>query len=212
MSFDIVDHWTEAIVYHSEDCSDLYSAVIQAVLQGAKLRGAKLLGADLQGANLQGADLQGANLQDADLQGANLQGAYLQGAYLRGAKLQGAYLRGADLRGANLQGADLQGANLQGAKLQGAKLQGALGLLKDGVVPLQIGGSRHWVIVRSPGYITIGCNHETVEWWEEYYVEAGLREGYTDAQLLEYRKHIAYCRDWMSANGVLEVTLPEVEA
>jgi hypothetical protein len=96
-----------------------------AYLQGANLRGADLQGAYLRGADLQGADLRGADLHVADLQGANLRGAYLQGANLRGGDLQGAYLHGADLQGADLQGADLQGAYLHGAYLPDAYLQGA---------------------------------------------------------------------------------------
>ncbi len=90
MSFDILNRFTKAVMYHSEDCSELAPAVIEAIAKRA---------------DLQGADLRGAYLRGADLQGADLQGAYLQGAYL-----QGAYLRGADLRGADLQGADLRGA------------------------------------------------------------------------------------------------------
>jgi hypothetical protein len=130
MSFDILNHWTRAVVYHSDEAIDVGAAVKEAVssfanLQGANLRGAYLQDADLQGANLRGANLQDANLQGAYLRDANLRGANLQGANLQGANLQGAYLQGADLQGANLQGAYLQGADLQGANLQGANLRGA---------------------------------------------------------------------------------------
>ena len=52
----------------------------------------------------------------ADLRGAYLRGAYLGGADLRGAYLGGAYLGGAYLRGADLGGADLRGAYLGDAK------------------------------------------------------------------------------------------------
>ena len=178
MSFDIVNRWTQASVYHSVDCSDLQAAVTEAIAQGASLREA---------------NLQGANLRDADLHGANL----------RGANLQGANLRDADLQGANLQGANLRDADLQGANLQGASLRGADGLL-NGVIPLQIGGSKHWIIVREPGYITIGCEHQPVEWWEEHYAAVGRKQYYTAQEIKEYLRHIEYCRKWMTANGVLE--------
>ena len=133
MSFDIVNRWTQASVYHSVDCSDLQAAVTEAIAQGA-------------------------NLRDADLQGANL---------------------------------------------QGASLRGADGLL-NGVIPLQIGGSKHWIIVREPGYITIGCEHQPVEWWEEHYAAVGRKQYYTAQEIKEYLRHIEYCRKWMTANGVLE--------
>ena len=119
-------------------------------------------------------------------------------------------MRGADLRGAYLRDADLRGADPRGADLRGANLRGANGLLGGGVVPLQIGGCRDWIIVREPGHITIGCEHHTVDWWEQHYAAVGRRENYTDVETLEYRKHIQYCKDWMEANGVLLV--PDVAA
>jgi len=118
MSFDILNRWTKALMYHSEDCSELGPTVIQAIAKRAYLQGAYLRGAYLRGAYLQGADLQGA---------------YLQGAYLRGAYLRGAYLRGADLQGADLRGADLRGAEGITAKV----LQ--IGGSRDWIVVRQIG-------------------------------------------------------------------------
>jgi hypothetical protein len=120
------------------------------------------------------------------------------GAYLRGADLGGAYLGGAYLGGADLGGADLGGAYLGGADLRGAD-----GLLPDGIVPLQIGGSRDWVIVRQVGHISIGCEHHPVEWWEEHYAAVGRTNGYSATEVLEYRKHIQYCREWMETKGGL---------
>ena len=113
--------------------------------------------------------------------------------------------KGAHLRGAHLRGADLQGAYLRGAYLQGADLRGAIGLLPDGLTPLQIGGTRHWVIVRQPGYITIGCHHQMLTWWREHYLAMGRKEEYSDAEIAEYAAHIEYCAQWMAAHGVLEV-------
>jgi hypothetical protein len=121
------------------------------------------------------------------------------------AACKGANLRGADLQGADLGGADLQGAYLQRAYLQGAYLQGAKGLLSTGIVPLQIGGSRHWIIVREDGYITIGCEHHPVEWWEQNGATVAVRENYSDAEIEEYRQHVAYAKAWMERNGVLKI-------
>ena len=70
MSFDILNRWTKALMYHSEDCSELGPTVIQAIAKRAYLQGAYLRGAYLRGAYLRGADLQGADLRGADLRGA----------------------------------------------------------------------------------------------------------------------------------------------
>jgi hypothetical protein len=210
---EIKHRFTNAVLYTANLAADVRAAVIEASNAKADLTGAYLTGADLRGAYLTGADLTGADLTGAYLRGAYLRGAYLRGAYLTGADLTGADLRGAYLTGADLTGADLTGAYLRGADLTGADLTcadltgayltGAIGLLPNGVVPLQIGGSSHWIIVREAGKISIGCCHETVEWWESHYAAIGRKESYTPAQVEEYRKHIEYAKSWMETNGVL---------
>ena len=79
---------------------NLRDAVIEAVGQGADLRGADLREAKLRGADLEGANLWGANLRGADLEGANLWGANLRGADLREADLENAkfYGRGGTMK------------------------------------------------------------------------------------------------------------------
>ena len=180
---EIVNRYTRALLYASTTVADITAAVIEAARSGA-------------------------SLERANLGGANLRGAYLRGASLEDAYLEGANLRGANLGGADLRGADLRGANLGGANLGGAYLRGAIGLLPNGSVPLQIGGTRNWIIVREAGKITIGCMHESVEWWEEHHAAVGRREYYTTEEIAEYVAHIAYCKAWMAAHGVLSVPDP----
>ena len=129
----------------------------------------------------------------------------LEEARESGANLSGANLYGANLAGANLSGANLSRANLSGANLSGADLSGAKGLL-NGITPLQISGTKHHLIVREPGYITIGCEHHPVAWWEEHYKALGRREDYTVTQRNEYRNFIALAKYWMKLNGVLEIS------
>ena len=180
MSFNIVHRYTAAVLFSSPTAGDAKAAVAEAVNSGA---------------NLSWADLREANLGGADLRGADLYGANLRGADLRGANLRGADLYGADLRGADLYGADLYGANLGGAK----------GLLPDGIIPLQILGTRDLLIVRQVGHITIGCEHQAVEWWEQNYAATGKANHYSEGEIAEYRAHIAHAKQWMKAKGVLNV-------
>ena len=108
----------------------------------------------------------------------------------------------ANLSGVNLSDAGLSDADLRGADLRGADLSGAKGIIP---VALQIGGSKHWIVVREIRKITIGCMHETIEWWEEHYRAVGRKEGYTDAQVEEYAEHIRYCKTWMEKHGALKL-------
>ena len=195
MSYDILSRWTSAVIYHSETATTVADAVVEARRKGADLGGANLVRADLVGADLVGADLVRADLGGADLVRADLGGADLGRAYL---------VR-ADLGGANLGGANLGRANLVGANLGGAYLGGAKGLLSKPVPPLQLLGSRHTIICRQDGYLTIGCMHHPLTWWEEHYRAVGRKEQYTDQQIQEYGEHIAHFRRWMEQYGVLEV-------
>jgi len=80
MSFDILNRWTGAVVYHAVDATDISGAALAAIAENANLRYANLEGANLEGADLEGADLEGANLEGANLEGANLRYANLRGA------------------------------------------------------------------------------------------------------------------------------------
>ena len=182
-----------------------YTITPEADLSGADLSRAYLSGEDLSRAYLCRAVFTGANLTGANLFRACLCRANLTGANLTGANLTSANLTGVDLTAVNLTRANLTGANLTGAYLTGAKLSGVIGLLPNSIIPLQIFGSQHVLIVRSVAYITIGCKHHTVEWWEKHCLEVGVNEGYSDLQILEYTKHIAYAKKWMEVNGVLDV-------
>ena len=64
----------------SKENNTIKDTLIEAVKQGANLRGASLYGASLDGASLRGAILCGASLDGAILRGAILDGASLYGA------------------------------------------------------------------------------------------------------------------------------------
>ncbi len=89
-----ITHRNGSTLYESKTATTMYECVVEAVKEGAYLRGANLSvaylrGANLRGANLSVANLRGANLSVADLSVANLSGANLSVAYLRGANLRG---------------------------------------------------------------------------------------------------------------------------
>jgi len=82
-------------------------------------------------------------------------------------------------------------------------LDRAKGLLPEGIIPLQIIGTRDPLIVRESGYITIGCEHHLVEWWEKNYAATGAKNNYSEAEISEYHAHIQHAKQWMESKGVL---------
>jgi len=231
MAISILNRYTKAVLYTSATTEDIVTAVIEAIKSGANLIGADLSRANLSRANLSRANLSGANLSEADLSRTNLSGANLSEADLRwanlsranlrwanlseanlsrtnlsGANLSEADLSGANLSRANLSEADLSGANLSRTNLSEADLSGAKGLLPNGLVPLQILATRDAIVVRTSGFITIGCEHHDIAWWRENCQKLGERERYNPQQIVEYRAHINYCAQWMKTYGVDQVS------
>ena len=190
--FEIISYYNKTVLYKSETATTAIRAISDAVSQAANLRGADLRGAILVGANLGGAKLVGANLGGANLVGANLVGA----------KLQARTCKARTCKSRTCVGATCEARPGRG---------GATGLLSKPVIPLQIGGSRHWILVRQDGYLTIGCDHRPLAEWEERYESIGRVEHYTDAEVQEYRAHIAHCRAWMELHGVVNVIEPTAE-
>jgi len=216
MAISILNRYTKAVLYTSATTEDIVTAVIEAIKSGANLIGADLSRANLSRANLSRANLIGADLSRADLSRANLSEANLSRANLRWANLSEANLSrtnlseadlsGANLSRANLSEADLSGANLSRTNLSEADLSGAKGLLPNGLVPLQILATRDAIVVRTSGFITIGCEHHDIAWWRENCQKLGERERYNPQQIVEYRAHINYCAQWMKTYGVDQVS------
>ena len=87
MSYDILNRWTGAILYHSETANSIATAVVDAGKSGADLRGADPSGADLSVAILSVAILSVAILRGADPSGVDLSEAHLRGAVLDAASI-----------------------------------------------------------------------------------------------------------------------------
>jgi hypothetical protein len=106
-----------------------------------------------------------------------------------------ANLSRADLSGANLSRANLSRANLSGANLSGANCNTAIG--GDFLV---LRGSRHSLIATTDA-ISIGCIRNTLDWWREHYAGVGRAEGYSAAEVDEYRQHIEYAAVWLEGKS-----------
>ena len=120
-----------------------------------------------------------ANLSMADLSRADLRWANLSRANLHGANLHRADLRRANLHGANLRGANLSMANLHGANLRGAAVSGVNG-------PFCIGYFGRHHAIAAGGYISIGCEFHTYQYWLDNFRSIGAENNYSDAMIEAY--------------------------
>jgi hypothetical protein len=169
----------------------------------ANLERANLIEADFIGADLRGADLEEANLQGADLRGANLRGADFEGANLSGANLERADLRRADLSEANLKRANLQGADLRGANLNEAYLLGANFNLIKGYNTISFTQQQHLAIfIYSDNFsqLQIGCYIKQLSEWFDEYKEIGIKNNYTEDEIMAYYNFMKYCESLLNIN------------
>ena len=195
--FEIISYYNKTVLYKSETATTAIRAISEAVSQAA----------DLQGADLRGATCKARTWEARTCEARTWEARTWRGANLRGANLR----RRGPAEARTWEARTWEARSWEGANLVGAKLEGAKGLLSKPVTPLQIGGSRHWILVRQDGYLTIGCVHRPLAEWEERYEAIGRLEHYTDAEVQEYRAHIAHCRAWMELHGVVNVIEPTAE-
>jgi hypothetical protein len=59
--------------------------------------------------------------------------------------------------------------------------------------------------VAGPNIIGVGCMRKTAAWWDEHYAGVGRKEGYTPAQVEEYRQ-------WLDIAKAYQAKLPKVAA
>ena len=126
----------------------------------------------------QGADLSYADLRFADLSYADLRFADLSSADLSYADLSYANLSYADLRYADLSSADLSYADLIVFRFQ-----------------------QHWAFYTFDGSLRIGCVVLPIVEWKETFTEIGLREKYTEEQILMYGQFINMCFEHFKRNN-----------
>jgi uncharacterized protein YjbI with pentapeptide repeats len=103
-----------------------------------------------------------------------------------------ANLADANLAGANLAGANLAGANLAGAYLARAKL--------GGTYLFSIAGTRRYVLAARNGNIKIGCQVHTAIKWRKKGLGLAKENGYSDAQIAEYRQYVNVAAAWIRAS------------
>ena len=56
--------------------------------------------------------------------------------------------------------------------------------------PVQIQGSRDFVIEAHDNQIRVGCELHDRAWWLENYLEVGLQFNYSEAQIAEYHEYL----------------------
>jgi len=92
---------------------------------------------------------------------------------------------------ARISGGAISGGEIYGsARISGGEIYG--GVISGGEIsktPLQIQGSRDFLIVISNEFISIGCRCHSLEYWLENYIKIGHDYNYLESQIAEYSEY-----------------------
>lgn len=95
-----------------------------------------------------------------------------------------------------------QGGTFYGGTFRGGGFHG--GEFQHGWLPLQIQGSRHFVNIPDGIHIRIGCIKKTPEEWACQFKEIGESEGYSEAEIAEYKQYIDVATSMISSVSITE--------
>ena len=118
--------------------------------------------------------------------------ARISGGAISGGEIYGsARISGCEIYGGEIYGGVISGGVISGsARIYGGEISG--GVISGGVIsktPLQIQGSRDFLIVISNEFISIGCQCHSLEYWLENYIEIGHDYNYSESQIAEYSEY-----------------------
>ena len=95
---------------------------------------------------------------------------------------------GGEFHGGEFHGGVFRGGEFHGGEFRGGEFHG--GVFRGGWLILQIQGSKHFVNIPDGKNIKIGCQCHDVDWWLSNYERVGRIEGYSYAQIKEYKMYI----------------------
>ena len=169
--------WVHADAYVREDAFVSSDAVVR---QGS-VSGGRIFGGTISGGRIFGGTIYGGRIYGGLIYGGEIRGGRIHGGEIRGGRIYGGEIRGGQVLGGQIFG---------GCLVRGTFL---LGTLRYGVwqtAPVQIQGSRDCVNEASKTLIQIGCLCQTAERWRTYGENIAQANGYTPAQIEEYRIYL----------------------
>ena len=120
------------------------------------------------------------------MRGGVMWGGVMYGGVMSGGVMSGGVMYGGEMWGGVMYGGEMFGGVMFGGEMFGGVMWG--GEWKTSM--LFIVGSKHSLSNCKPGYIQIGCQCHTFEWWLKHVEECGKENGYSDDECAEYRAYV----------------------
>jgi hypothetical protein len=135
---------------------------------------------DLSLTDLFYSNLSNSNLSHSDLYGSNLSNSDLSGANLTNSNLSYSILSYSILPYSDLSNSDLSGANLTNINLTKANISNIIG---KRIITFQ--GNKDFAYYVD-GYIKIGCEYHTLDYWIKNYERIGTEAEYSSEDIESY--------------------------
>ena len=133
---------------------------------------------------------------DAVISGGVIWGGEIWGGVISGGMISGdAVIWGGEIRGGEISGGVIRGGVIRGGEIRGGEISGGEWTFS----PLQIQGSKHFVVTGSHTHIAIGCQNHTISEWQNNFQKIGIDNDYTSDQITEYGLFIALCAEWLKS-------------
>ena len=132
-------------------------------------------------ARIWGGVISGGVIWDGVISGGVIRGGVIRGGVIRGGVIRGGVISGGVIWGGVISGGEIRGGVIRGGVIWGGKVKES---------PLQIQGTRCFVTETPGGNIQIGGTELTLADWREKGVAIARAEGFTPAQVEEYRAYL----------------------
>ena len=152
----------------------------------ARIWGGVINGGEIRGGVIWGGEIWGGTIWGGVIRGGVISGGEIRGGVIWGGVIWGGVIMGGEIRGGVIWGGVISGGVIMGGVIMGGVIRG--GKVKKS--PLQIQGTRDFVTETPGGNIQIGCIELTLADWREKGAAIARTEGFTSAQVEEYRAYL----------------------
>jgi hypothetical protein len=168
------------------------------VFHGGKYYGGKYCDGYFYGGVFYGGTFHDGRFKGGTFYGGDFRGGFFLGGTFNGGDFHGGAFYGGYFHGGAFYGGCFHGGTFHGGDFFGGDFNG--GKYKEGWLPLQIQGSKHFVNIPDGRTIQIGCECGPVDCWRKKYERIGRCAGYTQEQIKEYKRYIDLAAEMIKEN------------
>ena len=151
-------------------------------------------------------EITGGEFHGGRFHGGRFHGGVFCGGWFFGGEFHGGEFHGGAFHGGVFFGGVFRGGVFFGGAFHGGSFNGGsfhYGEFREGWLPLQVRGSKHFLNIPDGKSIKIGCIELPPEVWKTEFEKIGKEHGYSESQRAEYKVYIDLATKLIEANTLL---------